>query len=232
MSRHVCPRQTVNLTMKTRNLLAGLLLAASALAFVPASDAMAPPSPPSPPVVCLACPQPPTACGPMSGGGGVVGATVTYVGNEKALACAAAQQEAPIVLGAAGSMCDQTVHFATGGNCQLVCTCPPPPSPIAPITVRDVSDQVTVAQATAASSAANPVGTVSSVVVIRCPTVNTGMGGVVGATQDYANGMTGAACNAALAQVGVVATVAFGTCNNTMDYAIGNHYACEIRTTM
>lgn len=63
-------------------------------------------------------------CGGISGGGGIVGATVTYAGTMEGQACAAALSQAGIALGAAIAACNATGEYATGsgGMCTIYIT--------------------------------------------------------------------------------------------------------------
>lgn len=203
--------------MKTKTVLTTGLLVAFSLALMPA------PAQADADLSIQYCLGQPGLCNyvktcnpPVSGGGGVIGDTLTYTGDVGAIGCSAAKQEAALALAGSAAACDTTLDYLMGSDCSLTCTCDPQPiGPIRPIEMPAISSNMA-----AGSSAIAPLACHFG---IRAPA-----GGIVGETVQYGNDMGNIMCNTALAAGYIAAGAAIAICNETGDYAAGNPYWCTI----
>ena len=203
--------------MKTQTLAAAGLLALAALVVLPTPAAA------DGPTVTICGPCIPN-CTPASGGGGVIGATVTYANQEKAVACGAATGTAAVAVGAALSACDATTHYAVGSSCSLVCTCPAPVIDLKHLLDISMAESAN-APATAQAAASSPTSSVAWVGP-QCAQPAPSSGGVVGDTVHYGATMAAIGCNAALGEGNVLGNAFFATCDNTGVYLTGQPTLC------
>jgi len=201
------------------------LLALTALAAIPAASASDLPTVRTP--YCLGhaeiCNYIHTCAAPVSGGGGVVGATATYAGEEAEIACEAAKAEAGLTIATATAACDRTLAYLYDSDCSLTCTCDPQP-------VLDLNDLVTISN-DASSPPSLPSADTSSSIVVACRIHISGGGGVVGDTVDYVVDLGNLACNYALGSAFIAAGATIDSCNNTGVYLVGQDNWCTIYVT-